>query len=304
MKCQTSLSLLSLLLLISCGDQIKNESFQASTNSPVILAQQPNWTIKIIKQQWQSGNCETKEKPCFEIRVSYPQFQGSNDEIVKTVNRSIQEKTINLISGYDFSENDNKKQQDLDQIVQEIFLDFNQSLQDAPRMIANHWTIELNGEKSSETENTITVLLSEYSYLGGAHPNSYQTYLNFNKETGEIISLEDLVREKEIVLQIAEKRFREVYEIAPNRPLSDAGLFDNQLTLPENFAITKEGLLFFYNTYEIGPYATGTYEFIIPWEQLSGVEESRFSQSKYENQVFNLGKRQGATGNREFSCLV
>ncbi|MDR9404500.1 MAG: DUF3298 and DUF4163 domain-containing protein [Halothece sp. Uz-M2-17] len=304
MKFQTSLSLVCLLLLTSCNNKVQNEFSDLSADSEVILTEREDWVIQIIEKEWETGNCETENQPCFEVMINYPQFQGDNSGIVEIVNEFIQTKVVQSISGYNFSDNDEKKKQDLDQIVQEIFIDFNQSLQDAPRMIANHWTIELNGEKSSETENTITVLLSEYSYLGGAHPNSYQTYLNFNKETGEIISLEDLVREKEIVLQIAEKRFREVYEIAPNRPLSDAGLFDNQLTLPENFAITKEGLLFFYNTYEIGPYATGTYEFIIPWEQLSGVEESRFSQSKYENQVFNLGKRQGATGNREFSCLV
>ncbi|AFZ42453.1 hypothetical protein PCC7418_0216 [Halothece sp. PCC 7418] len=268
MKLQNSLSLLCILLLISCGDQIKNQSFQSSGNSPFILTEQPNLTIKISEQKWQTGNCEAEGKPCFEITVNYPQFQGSNDEILKRVNRSIQEQVLQSISDYNFSEDDENKQQDLDQIVEAIFLDFNQTFQDATMQVANHWTIELTGEQISETENTITVVLSEYSYMGGAHPNSYQTYLNFNKKTGDIIQLKDLITEEETVLEVAEKRFREVYDVAPNRPLTEAGLFENQLTLPENFAITQEGLLFFYNTYEIAPYAAGRYQFTIPRQQL------------------------------------
>ena len=268
MKLQTSLSLLCLFLLTSCGDKVQNQFSNFSANSQVILTAKEDWTIETIEKQWETGNCETENQPCFEIMVNYPQFQGSDTDSVTTINRFIGEKVIQSISGYDFSENDESKKEDLDHIVQEIFIDFNQFLQDVPKTAANHWTIELNGGKSSETETIITVFLSEYSYLGGAHPNSYQTYLNFNKETGEVMQLEDIVTDKIALLKIAEKRFREVYEIAPNQPLSEAGLFDNKLTLPENFAVTQEGLLFFYNTYEIAPYAAGPYQFTIPWEQL------------------------------------
>jgi ABC-type transport system substrate-binding protein len=131
--------------------------------------------------------------------------------------------------------------------------------------------IEINGEQASATPTTITVIISEYSYTGGAHPNSRQTYLNFNQTTGELIQLEDFITNQELLLNLAEQQFREAYQLASDQDLSAAGLFENQLVLPQNFAITQEGLYLFYNTYEIGPYAAGPYEVNIPWTRLEDI---------------------------------
>lgn len=138
-------------------------------------------------------------------------------------------------------------------------------------LLPNSWVIELEGKQESKTENTLTILISNYSYLGGAHPNSYQTYLNFNQKTGELIQLEDIIIDQEAVLRIAEQQFRTTYDIFPDAPLTNAGLFEKKLVLPENFAITKKGLMFLYNPYEIGPYVAGYYQFTIAWESLEGL---------------------------------
>ncbi len=119
-------------------------------------------------------------------------------------------------------------------------------------------------------------MISNYSYLGGAHPNSYQTYLNFNRKTGELIQLEDITLDQEAVLNVAEQQFRTTYNLSPEDPLTKAGLFENELVLPKNFAITNKGLIFLYNPYEIGPYAAGYYEFTIPWESLAGLVKRNY----------------------------
>jgi len=51
---------------------------------------------------------------------------------------------------------------------------------------------------------------------------------------------------------------------------SEAGFyFENDVfKLTANFAITKEGLKFLYNPYEIAPYALGQQEIIIPYAAL------------------------------------
>jgi len=48
---------------------------------------------------------------------------------------------------------------------------------------------------------------------------------------------------------------------------SEAGFyFDNDVfTLTDNFAITKKGLKFVYNPYEVAPYALGQQEIMIPY---------------------------------------
>lgn len=273
MKLPISLSLLCLIFLSSCNQAIKNDPPSAVADSTITRNQNPNWIIKTIQEQWQTGSCDIKDESCFEISVSYPQFKEDDSKLLKRVNQSIEKTILKELQAYKFSEEKEATGKNFDQIVAEIFVEFNQLLEDSPRLIANHWTIELNGEKSSETDNTITVALAVYSYTGGAHPNSYKTYLNFNKATGELVELTDMITDRAAVLKLAEQKFREAYDLTPDQPLTAAGLFENQLTLPENFAITPEGLLLFYNTYEIAPYVAGTYQLMLPWEQLSGIDQ-------------------------------
>jgi len=270
MKIQTSLSLLCIFLVVACGEANTNQSPHLSTHTSLSTAKGEAWMVKPINQEWQTGNCDKEGQPCFEVIVHYPQFKGNNNAITTHINQVIKQQVINLLGDYRFSENPNPKLPDLETIVQELFLDFNQQIE-PNSVLANHWMIEINGEQASATPTTITMSISEYSYLGGAHPNSRQTYLNFDKKTGQLIQIEDFITNKELLLNRAERQFREAYNLTPTQDLSAAGLFENQLVLPQNFAITQEGLYLFYNTYEIGPYAAGTYEVNIPWTRLEDI---------------------------------
>ncbi len=270
MKIQTSLSLLCIFLVVACGEANTNQSPHLSTHTSLSTAKAEAWMVKPINQEWQTRNCNREGQPCLEVIVNYPQFKGDNNAITKSINQVIKQQVINVLGNYRFSENPNPKLPDLETVVQELFLDFNQQIE-PNSVLANHWMIEINGKQASATPRTITMSISEYSYLGGAHPNSRQTYLNFNKKTGQLIQIEDFIANKESLLNLAEQKFREAYNLTPTQDLTAAGLFENQLVLPQNFAITQEGLRLFYNTYEIGPYAAGTYEFNIPWTSLENV---------------------------------
>jgi hypothetical protein len=49
-------------------------------------------------------------------------------------------------------------------------------------------------------------------------------------------------------------------------------MFENdQFFLPDNFAIVEEGITFFYNSYEIAPYAMGATELILRYDELKGI---------------------------------
>jgi len=270
MKIQTSLSLLCIFLVVACGEANTNQSPHLSTHTSLSTAKAEAWTVKPINQEWQTRNCNREGQPCLEVIVNYPQFKGDNNAITKIINQVIKQQVINVLGNYRFSENPNPKLPDLETVVQELFLDFNQQIE-PNSVLANHWMIEINGKQASATPRTVTMSISEYSYLGGAHPNSRQTYLNFNKKTGQLIQIEDFIANKELLLNLAEQKFREAYNLTPAQDLTAAGLFENQLVLPQNFAITQEGLRLFYNTYEIGPYAAGTYEVNLPWTRLEDV---------------------------------
>lgn len=47
-------------------------------------------------------------------------------------------------------------------------------------------------------------------------------------------------------------------------------LEDDKFILPANIFVTKDGLLLFYNVYEIAPYSDGTKELLLTYDELKG----------------------------------
>lgn len=110
---------------------------------------------------------------------------------------------------------------------------------------------------------SFSIVNSEY-FFGAAHPGSYLNYINFDITTGKVISIEDLFinNYKMELNQIAEKKFIQLFgsegwDFTP-------GNFNNT----ENYLITKSGLIFTFNQYEIGPYAAGSPTFLIPYKDI------------------------------------
>jgi len=61
--------------------------------------------------------------------------------------------------------------------------------------------------------------------------------------------------------------------LKPDENLEEAGFWFNEgnFKLNDNFLITTDGLKFFFNSYEIGPYAIGTTELLIPFSRIKNI---------------------------------
>lgn len=115
---------------------------------------------------------------------------------------------------------------------------------------------------------------SNVSYAGGAHPNSAMIFWNFDPKTLKEITLESLIKEGGLpeLNAIAEKIFRKNEKLSPSASLKDSYFFEKDtFSLNRNFTITKEGLKFLYNPYEIKAYAYGNTELLIPFSELKAV---------------------------------
>jgi len=116
---------------------------------------------------------------------------------------------------------------------------------------------------------SMRMLHSEYT--GGAHPNSSAGHATFDLKTGEELTLDDLLNPgwRDALTDLAETRLREQYELKEGDALNDEGpLFDNVFELNDNWFLSPEGLGFSFDPYEIGPYAAGFIEPIIPYSKL------------------------------------
>ena len=75
--------------------------------------------------------------------------------------------------------------------------------------------------------------------------------------------------DKNALRVLAEKAFRTERAEAFNEgfDFDETFVFD----LPINFGLTETGILFYYNAYEVGPYALGSTEFVIPFAELGNL---------------------------------
>jgi hypothetical protein len=106
---------------------------------------------------------------------------------------------------------------------------------------------------------------SSYMAYMAAHPGGNLTILNFDLETGSTIGLQNV---------LIEDYLKPLKGIVYNKFIKKNGKqgWDftnvNNFKLAKNVAIKRKGLLFSYNSYEIGSYASGAPEILVSWEEL------------------------------------
>jgi hypothetical protein len=112
--------------------------------------------------------------------------------------------------------------------------------------------------------------IGAYIYSGGAHPNGFAYTLLISKETGETLKFADLTSDSVQFNSIAEKYFRQIAELGPQDDLEAAGFWfeGNVFSCNNNFSVDKEGITFYYNSYEIAPYAWGPTVLLIPMAEV------------------------------------
>lgn len=121
----------------------------------------------------------------------------------------------------------------------------------------------------------LTYAVLGYTYLGGAHGSAVDYHVNINKATGKpLTETVDTLKLKELQ-PILKKGI--VSYIAPQDSEVTEKNLKNYLFLGENGLIpipahapylTPEGVCFKYQQYEIGPYAMGIIEFVVPFKDI------------------------------------
>jgi hypothetical protein len=106
------------------------------------------------------------------------------------------------------------------------------------------------------------------SFLGGAHGALEKQYLVIDPVSAKALTLEDFLGEDEL----AGLQSRVTAALAasaglkPGTPLSEGGFFTDEPEFTGNFFVTKKGLGFHWDQYEIAPYSQGPIEVILPWQ--------------------------------------
>ncbi|HSF53099.1 MAG TPA: DUF4163 domain-containing protein [Algoriphagus sp.] len=201
---------------------------------------------------------------CAKLSLSWPVASGS--ESAEKINLAIQEQMTMLIqTGEDLAP--------FDSLVQRYFRSFEEFKTEFPDSFGG-WEIEANGKVSYESDSTLSIHFTQFTFLGGAHPNSTVSFLNFDPRSGEALSDDRLILNDSAFFELTQKKFREFHQVAEGVSIADDGRF----FLPEtgfflaNAKGFKDGKFWvIYAPYEIGPYAMGYTELEFTFEELKGI---------------------------------
>jgi len=122
----------------------------------------------------------------------------------------------------------------------------------------------------------LTLEYFDYGYTGGAHGLPISRFTVMNLQTGNTIMLDHIFRDgyKTDLKEIINKELRKKYELDPDRSLKDAGFFVSDVDPTENFYVNKDGMGFYYNRYEVAPFALGSLDIFIPYGNLRNIMKS------------------------------
>lgn len=247
---KTAVLFVTVFFLFCCGD------YQGQTSNPKKIS------FEQIKISEKEGDCDDPNSDyCAEMIIEYPMFSiPEKRDIEKKINNFVKNEMLVSL----FSED---KIDSFDDMVRNFFDEYRQFKTDIPDSY-QVWFIERSGTVKFYNDDFISITFSEYAYLGGAHPNNYTQFTVLDLNNGNIITLEDIFIEgyKPILNKIAEEEFRKLKELGEQEDLDEAGFWfdDNRFNINDNFALSDDGLAFYYNSYEITAYAYGPTELIIP----------------------------------------
>jgi len=257
-----SIFLFTLLYLTSCGggaEDVATESTESSTENTQEALKELDYETQTIEKSL--DNCNPDSSNCTYIKFSYPKFTQAPNQKSKELNELIEQKL--LFVGGEMREESLKTKAD------KFIQGYASFIEEMPEYNMP-WYEENTVMVEYSNENFICLSFANSSFMGGAHGMYSQDYTNVDLNTGEIITVESIFKEdsKEELNKLVDKYFRESEKIKELGGFEEAGLFDDKIEASEHFALLEDGILFFYNQYEIAPYAMGTFEFVIPYEDL------------------------------------
>jgi hypothetical protein len=147
----------------------------------------------------------------------------------------------------------------------------------SPEYASNSWGYESDIEAKLMTGNLLSFLGSSYQYSGGAHGIGLKRTYNFGfvKGKAKLLTLDDVLSgtsaRRELSLRLLEKAMQ-----TPGTDWIEGGeVKDFTRQQLDRFWIAADGLVFEFDPYELGSYASGPFSFTLKWGELKGLLNSK-----------------------------
>ena len=203
------------------------------------------------------SNSERKEENKslrYELTTNLPQLTGGDPAQVARFNQLVADAIAADVSEFKRDSEEMKEQRAAEKA-------------DAP----GH-TLEIDHSVVSSTPEYVSILLTTFSYLGGAHPNTKTVAFNWDLRRGSKLELADLFAPGANYLPLLSDYCRR--ELKKLKVGDDEWIDRGTGPVPENYQswnITPQGLMITFDAYQVASYAEGPQEVIVPYSILRSV---------------------------------
>lgn len=262
--------LLSLFFLTAggCGGEHADRTGQP----PMALAVSHNGIqFEMVHFEEVMASCtgEKTTSPCARMKADFPRAVSGPMRLQQFINDTISHYVRESLSA--FAPPRDELLPSMDTIARRFIRDY-QNFFEQNEDYGFTWEVETKGEVLFQNKKVLSVSLDNYSFTGGAHPNTFRQLLNFDLNNRQMLHLKEIIVDEFRFKSRVEEAFRQYHQIGVGADLNEAGFFwDQAFFLPANFAVRQNGLYLYYNNYEAAPYAAGSTELLLPWEKLQGV---------------------------------
>ena len=130
------------------------------------------------------------------------------------------------------------------------------------------WEDHVNGYFSGRYGHFVSYMVEFYGFRGGAHGSNTMTPVVFDRKTGDIVPEEAFFADgyREPVATLIQAHLPEALE---GDAEALAAVFEPDLLAPNGlYELTKDGVTWYYQPYDIAPYYLGVISITVPWKEL------------------------------------
>lgn len=222
----------------------------------------------------ENGGRDYTQADLTKILFTYPLVDSfSINPIKDSVNRIIRDLLLQDVMGDVFYENvEDRMSSFLDEYKEhkKEMLEF--------QLPSSNWVFEMQMDVLLNRPSLISFRVHKLEFTGGAHANTWTSYVTVDLRTGEALDLQALFVDdfKEKLLEISENAFKRTVNLDLDTNLIETHyeFSAGEFMLPPNFSVGTQGLYFYYNPYDLGPFALGAISFEIPYKEILSIVDT------------------------------
>jgi Protein of unknown function (DUF3298)/Deacetylase PdaC len=206
--------------------------------------------------------CKFDSMQCAQVEISYPVFPGLDTTVQAIIKNTIASTLNGGVEGQIKSIEDQGNE----------FVNEYKEYKAETRETFGRWYRSVSVDVISFNDSLLSLQVTDESFAGGAHGSYATSFINLRTVDGKAFGLSDFFKpgyEAELK-KSGEEAFRSTRELADTASFEFNGYSfdDNAFGLNHNYGFRQDGIVFYYNSYEVAPYSMGPTEVVIPYERM------------------------------------